>query len=144
MGSWEKLSDGFIAALQAQDADRAAEYLADDVNYWEANLQEAIHGVEAVTEHLKQNWGSFSETQFKVVNRVTSGDWGSDEGEWMGTNTGPIELPGQTIPATGKQAKLWWVAIGKRSGDKFSELRVYYDNAGVFAQLGITPGSVTE
>ncbi|MFQ5553498.1 MAG: ester cyclase [Thermoplasmata archaeon] len=144
MKNWEELSDGFLAALQAQDENKAVEYLTDDVNYWEANMQEPIHGVEAVKDHFRQNWGSFTETQFKVVNRIVSGDWGTDEGEWTGTNTGPIETPDQTIPATGKQARLAWVAVGKRSGDKLSELRVYYDNVSVFAQLGIMPGSESD
>jgi hypothetical protein len=143
MASWNELSDGYLAALEAQDAKKAGEYLTEDVTYWEANLPEPIHGREAVEAHLKQGWESFTDTHLKVVNRVESGEWGSDEGEWTGTNTGPLPMPDQTIPATGKQGKLWWVAIGKRSGDKLSELRVYYDNVTLFAQLGLMepPGS---
>ncbi|MFQ5919774.1 MAG: ester cyclase [Thermoplasmata archaeon] len=143
MASWEELSDGYLAALEARDEKKAGSYLTEDVNYWEANMPEAIHGREAVEAHLKENWDSFTDVHLKVLNRVESGEWGSDEGEWTGTNTGPIQMPNQTFPATGKQGKLWWVSIGKRSGDKLSELRVYYDGAGLFGQLGLMepPGS---
>jgi predicted ester cyclase len=144
MVSNETLADGFLAALNAHDANKLGTYLTDDVNYWEANLPEAIHGREAVEEHFRQSWESFPDASLKSINRVQSGDWFADELEWTGTNTGPITLgPEQTVPATGKSAKAWFVAVGKTSGDKVSEMRAYYDNVGFLAQLGLMdqPGS---
>ncbi|MFQ5908771.1 MAG: ester cyclase [Thermoplasmata archaeon] len=144
MVSNEELADGFIAALLAQDAKKAGEFLSEDVDYWEANLPEPLKGREAVEAHLNQNWGTFTDTSIKVINRVTSGDWQADEMEWTGKNTGELQIsPDQTVPATGKQATAWVMAVGKKSGDKISDMRVYYDNLAVLAQLGLMeqPGS---
>lgn len=138
MVSNEELADGFIAALTAQDVKKAGEYLTEDVDYWEANLSEPLKGREAVEAHFRQNWGTFSETSIKVINRVTSGDWQADEMEWTGKNTGELQIsPDQAVPATGKRATAWVMAVGKVSGDKISDMRVYYDNLSVLAQLGL-------
>lgn len=143
MVSNEELAERFYAALNAHDSKKVGEQLTEDVNYWEANLPEPIHGRRAVEEHFEQNWKAFPETSMQVVNRVVSGDWTADEVEWTGTNSGPIKTPTQTIPATGKQAKMWLMAVTKRSGDKVSGVRVYYDQVGLLAQLGLMepPGS---
>ena len=61
---------------------------------------------------------------------------GGSEGLYPGSD--------QTIPATGKQAKRWFVAVAERAGDKISNMRIYYDNLPFLAQFGLMeqPGSV--
>lgn len=93
---------------------------------------------------MRENWESFPDAHIRVVNRFVSGDWLADEGEWTATNTGPVKLgPDQTIRATGKAARSWFVAVAEKSGDKISTLRIYYDLLSVQSQLGLTeqPGS---
>ncbi len=61
--------------------------------------------------------------------------------EWVmtGTNRGPIESPAGSIPATNKSMELR-VATFERldSEGRIVEESRYYDQAGLFAQLGIS------
>lgn len=143
MQTLSDIADEFNAAFNAHDVEKLGSFFTDDVNYWEANLPEAIHGREAVKAHMRQNWETFPDATIKVINRVVSGDWVADEVEWTGTNKGPIKLPDQTIPATGKQAKSWAVALVESSEGKVANMRIYYDNISFMAQLGLMeqPGS---
>lgn len=144
MASTEELAKAFYEALNAHDVAKLGEQLSDDIMYWEASLPDPINGREAVQKHFKGNWETFSDTTVKLVNRIESGEWIADQMEWTGTNTGPIEIPGQPpIPATGKQAQATAVAVVRTEEGKIADLKVYYDNLGVLAQLGIMtpPGS---
>ncbi len=144
MTSTKELSDAFYEALNAHDVAKLGEQLSEDVTYWEANLPEPINGREAVQKHMAGNWESFPDSRVKLVNRIESGEWLADQMEWTGTNTGPIEIPGQPpIPATGKKATGSAVAIVRTAEGKITELRVYYDNLGMLAQIGLLtpPGS---
>ncbi|MFQ6012947.1 MAG: ester cyclase [Thermoplasmata archaeon] len=138
MVSIEELAEGFNAALNAHDATKIGEHVAEDITYWEANLPEPINGREAVEAHFRANWEAFPDASIRVVNRLVSGDSLAEEGEWTGTNTGPIQMgPDQTVPATGKQARGAYVAVVETSDDKISSMRIYYDSMTFLAQLGL-------
>ena len=118
--------------------------MAEDLTYWEANLPEPINGRGAVEAPFRENWEAFPDPSVKVVNRLVSGDWLAEEGGWNGTNSGPIRMgPGQTTPATRKQARGSYVAVVETSGDKISSIRICHHNTTFLAQLGLMepPGS---
>jgi len=142
MGKASTVADAFENALNAHDIDGLGNLLADDVTYWEANLPGPLSGREAVKQHFRENWKSFSDSHLRLVNRVESGDWIADETEWTATHTGPINVPGQApIPATGKRMKGMAVAVGQTREGKVHRLNIYYDNMAFMAQLGLMPGS---
>ena len=139
-GKASMVAEAFVNALNAHDANRLGDVLADDITYWEANLPAPIHGREAVKAHFRENWKSFPDSSLRLVNRVESGDWIAEEVEWTATNTGPINVPGQPpIPATGKRAQAMSVGVAQVQEGKMKRLNIYYDNMGMMAQLGLLP-----
>jgi len=51
-----------------------------------------------------------------------------------------LEIPGgQSIPATNKPVQLSVAMISKLEGGKFAEINLYFDQAGLMAQLGLLP-----
>jgi len=135
------LADAFQHALNAHDAARVGELMADDVTYWEANLPAPIHGRRAVEDHFRENWKPFPDATIRSVNRIVSGDWVADESEWTATHLGPLETPGQPpIPATNKRISGKAVAVARAEHGKVKQLSIYYDNMTFMAQLGLMPG----
>lgn len=71
--------------------------------------------------------------------KAESGDTAINEWSAHGTNTGPIETPEGTIPATGKPLTLRGCdAITVRDG-RIRSHRVYYDQMAFTTQLGLVP-----
>lgn len=138
------LADAFNRAQNAHDAAKIGQQLAEDVVYWEANLQQPIKGRKAVEEHFRENWKAFPDASIKVANRILSGDWVAEEGDWTATNKGPLNVPGQPpLPATGKRVGGKYVAVAKAEKGKVASLNIYYDNLAFLSQLGLMspPGS---
>jgi hypothetical protein len=50
----------------------------------------------------------------------------------------------EPIPATNKPIRLRYAFIAKVEGGKFAETNLYFDVAGMMAQLGLGPGSPGE
>jgi len=137
------VADAFLNALNAHDANRIGELLAEDVAYWEANLPAPIKGRKAVEDHFRENWKPFPDASIRFTNRIASGDWVADESEWSGTHKGPLQTgPGQPpIPPTNKRAHGKAVSVAHVQGGKVKSLNIYYDNMAFMAQLGLMPGS---
>lgn len=131
------LADALMNAVNAHDASKLGDVLADDVTYWEANLPSPINGRRQVEDHFRENWRSFPDATIRLVNRVVSGDWIADEMMWSGTHKGPISAPGMTIPPTGRQAHGPAVGIARIEHGKIRHLNIYYDNLSYMAQLGL-------
>ena len=138
------LQDGFLKALNAHNVAKIGENLAEDVTYWEANLNQPIKGRRAVENHFRGNFASFPDASIKFTSTVEGGDRIASEGVWAATNKGPLTIPGQPpIPATGKRAEGKFASVARVEKGKIKELNLYYDNLQFLAQLGLMspPGS---
>lgn len=133
------IADAFLKALNAHDVAKLGEHLADNVTYWEANMPAPITGRKAVEDHFRENWKAFPDANVQLVNRMASEEWVVDEVAWSGTHKGPINAPGQTIPATGKRAQGPAVAVARTEKGKITRLSIYYDNLAFMMQLGLAP-----
>ena len=75
-----------------------------------------------------------------TVNQAfASGDTVVLEITWNGTQTGPLQGPSGTIPATGKQqtTRAGWVL--NFEGGKIKDSRHYFDMLSFMQQLGVIP-----
>ncbi|WP_426996881.1 ester cyclase [Pseudarthrobacter sp. N5] len=57
---------------------------------------------DQVREYMETWFTAFSDMRSKTTNRVVSEDQAAAEIEFTGTNTGPLLMGGQEIPATGR------------------------------------------
>ena len=62
------------------------------------------------------------------------------EGRGIGTHTGTLRGPAGEIPATGKAAQLRLCGVYEFEEGKITSFHLYFDQAELLSQLGITPG----
>jgi ketosteroid isomerase-like protein len=69
--------------------------------------QGEITGREGTTEYFRQLLDTFTDTQFEHIAKYESGNVAIDEGYFIGTNTGDLQMPGgESMPATGRQLRV--------------------------------------
>ena len=83
------------------------------------------------------------DSKINLKNVVESGDWVFVEGEYNGTNTGPLASPQGTIPATGKRFVLPYVDVFEVRNGKIAKHRTYFDQMSFLGQLGLIPAPAT-
>ncbi len=83
---------------------------------------------------------AFPDLRFVQERAFGEGDWVAVQGIGIGTHTGPLEAPGAPpIPATNRSIRPPFAYVAKVDGGKFAEVNVYFDQAGMMAQLGLMP-----
>jgi steroid delta-isomerase-like uncharacterized protein len=83
---------------------------------------------------------AFPDSRMVVEHTLDGGDEVFVEGRFRGTQTGPMETPQGTIPATGKKIDLRFGDYFKAAGGLITDHRTYWDQAEMATQLGLTPG----
>jgi len=74
---------------------------------------------------------------------MASGNTASLEVTWEGTQTGDLEGPQGTVPASGRQVSVPAVWVMEVEGDKGKALRHYFDLMTVLAQIGAVPAGAS-
>ena len=64
-------------------------------------------------------------------------EWAVAEYTARGTHNGPLVTPMNTIPATGRKIETKFCQVFRVRGDKVSEVRLYFDAAGMMRDLGL-------
>ena len=59
----------------------------------------------------------------------------------VGTNTGPMHTPQGELQPTGRAVRLDPCDIYEAEAGRIRRHRIYYDQMGFLAQLGLTPGA---
>jgi predicted ester cyclase len=76
----------------------------------------------------------------KTTSRVVSDDDVAAEVEFTGTNTGPLRMGDQEIPATGKSVVGTGTYFASIRDGKIVSFRAHPDVASMMGQLGLLPG----
>ena len=126
--------------VSRQDIDAFADLYGSEAVVNDPGYPEPLKGREAIKKDISIFVTAFPDIQVRVVRSIV-GDDNTIAAEWVmtGTNRGPIETPTETIPATNKAMELRVATFERLDGDgRIVEESRYYDQAGLFAQLGIT------
>jgi steroid delta-isomerase-like uncharacterized protein len=138
MGAVEVAREG-IDAFTAGDWQRFKASLAPDSVYEELATQRRIEGADEITQAV-QGWKqAFPDAKGTIKNAVASGDTVTLEITWEGTQSGPLEGPGGTIPASGKRVAVEAVQVLRVKDDKVKENRHFFDMLGLLHQIGAAP-----
>lgn len=122
------------------DIDAFADLYASNALVNDPGYPQPLKGREAIKKDMAIFVTAFPDIQVRVVNSIV-GDNNTIAAEWVmtGTNRGPIEAPTGSIPATNKPMELGVATFERLDGEgRIVEESRYYDQAGLFAQLGIT------
>jgi steroid delta-isomerase-like uncharacterized protein len=122
------------------DVEAFAELYSSNVVVNDPAYPEALKGREAVKKDTASFIGSFPDLHVRLVTSVMADDMLAAEWVMTGTNRGPIEAPTGTIPPTNKSMELRVATFDRLDAEgRIVEERRYYDQAGLFGQLGLSP-----
>ena len=132
----EEVVAGYLAAWNAHDSAAAAEFLAEDVVYYDASVGTPLTGKEAAKTGVIDNFLTAApDASWKMRGEpVAEGDRVSFEWEFSGTNTGPW---GDGTPATGKPFAFTGASMFTVRDGRITAQSDYYDALGFYKQLGL-------
>ena len=130
------VASGVVDAFNKNDWERSAAALAPNSLYNEVGTQRRLQGSDEIIAALKGWKQAMPDVKGTVTKAFASGNTAVLEVIWQGTQTGPLETPGGTIPASGKSQMTPAAWIFEFEGDKIRESRQYFDMAAFLQQIG--------
>ena len=139
MGKARDVVEGFYGAFNSGrlNKEEAAKWL--DPNIENVDPSGTINGVDAFLANTQIYLTAAPDSKITAKNVVESGDWVFVEGEFTGTNTGPLASLQGTMSATGKRFLLPFVEVDEVKNGKIAKHRVYFDQMTFLGQLGLLP-----
>src|SRR3990172_1445788 len=96
------VASGVVEAFNQSDWERSAAALAPNSLYNEVGTQRRLQGSDEIIAALKGWKQAMPDVKGTVSKALASGNIAVLEVTWQGTQTGALETPGGTIPASGK------------------------------------------
>jgi len=129
-----------MQAFNRHDADAWAADYAEDAVLYDPQYEEPKRGREAVRKDISDFFSAFPDMQFETRNIMEGGDGAAIQGTGTGTQTGAMEGPQGTLPATNRRVQIEFAAFVRLNpAGLIAEERRYYDMAGMMTQLGVMP-----
>ena len=128
-----------IDAFNAKDGERFKKQLSATVVYDEVGTNRKFQGSDAWLQVWEQWRNAFPDLNGMITNAVASGNTVVQEITWQGTQSGPLSLPGRTIPASGKRQITRTSLVLIFEGDRVKESRIYFDMLSLLQQIGAIP-----
>jgi steroid delta-isomerase-like uncharacterized protein len=134
-----RIDEEEIAAWNAHDVERALAIFPDNVMWQDTSSPQAMNK-DGIRQYLQGWFSAFPDIKLTVTNRVVTEDQVASELDFVGTNTGALQLaPGASIPATGKTVHGKGTYFVRFQDGKAVEVHSYPDLAGMLMQLGLMP-----
>lgn len=128
-----------IEAFNAGAWDRVGATLADDSVEDEIATGRHMRGPAEIMQTAKGWKEAFPDAKGTVTSAVAAGNTVVQEITWEGTQTGALEGPGGSIPASGKRVNVRAVQVLTFEGGKLKKNHHYFDMLGMLQQLGAVP-----
>jgi steroid delta-isomerase-like uncharacterized protein len=137
MGDLQRLVRIHYEGVNSGDLGAAASVFAGDCE--NVSPLGTTRGIEALRQMGEAFRTAAPDNRLEARHTWEDGDTVIVEGVYTGTHTGPLAGPGGMIPPTGRPFVLPYVDLFQARGGKFVSHRMYWDNAGFLAQLGLSP-----
>ena len=129
------VAKSYVAAWNEKDADKAAGFFADDVEYLDVTVGEPQKGRDAARDNvIKVFIGAVPDVKWEIKGEpISSADGVAFQWTFSGTNTGAW---GPDTPATNKSFSIDGVTLMRVKDGKITYQGDYYDGYGFQKQLG--------
>ena len=140
-----EMGEACIAAMNAQQWDTAANYLADDFTYTDTALGSLALGKQGFLTLQKAMFAAAPDYHVTTENTREAGDTVYGTIRIDGTQANPLAFPGAspllpTVPATGKHFSVAFPATVTWRADKIAGIMADRPNTPtIFDQLGVQP-----
>lgn len=130
-----KIAREAVESFNKDELNRTSALLGTGV-YNEVGTGRKLRGQAEILPAL-QGWRkAMPDVKGTVTNAVASGNTAVLEVTWEGTQTGPLDGPGGTLPPSGKRQTTPAAWVFEFEGDNIKESRQYFDMMSFMQQIG--------
>lgn len=127
-----------VTAYNEKNWDALRDVLTPGIVYDEVATARKTKGIDEVLT-IWRGWAKATPDSMATFGReVVAGNTVVLELTWRGTQSGPLETPDRTIPASGKKFEVRACQVIEVTGDKVGSIRHYFDMATLLRQIGAT------
>ena len=138
MGQARELMDRMTDCMRKHDFEGLASVYASNAVITTPDEGE-IKGRDGILGYLRRFSVALPDFEWEELTSHESGNTAVDEGWVLGTNTGPIETPTKTIPATGRRVRVRACDVATVRDSQIVSHNFYFDQMELFGQLGLLP-----
>jgi ketosteroid isomerase-like protein len=139
VGEARAIMDRVTEVISSGDIEKGIQFYAPDAVVVTPDQGE-VKGAEAIAAWTKQFLDAFPDQEYEPLYSHEDGNTAIDEGYFVGTNTGELQLPtGETLPPTGKSVRMRSCDIATVEGGRITSHRFYFDQVEFLTQLGLMP-----
>jgi steroid delta-isomerase-like uncharacterized protein len=132
----EALMRDYLAAWNARDAERIANFFVEDAVYDDRGAGAVVRGPAEIRAHAARVHSAFPDLHFELVRAAHGEDFTA--GEWRSRMTHRGEIDG--LAPTGRVVESGGVDVATiGAGGKIAHLVSYYDGAEIMRNLGVLP-----
>jgi len=133
-----RLNDKLTESFNRRDPEAFLDSLADDFVWIDDAAPEPIRDRDSARRYMQGWLTAFPDMRIHETNVVVGDDSVAGEQEFIGTNTGELDLGGgNRVPATGRRVTMRGSSFFRARNGKITEFHTYGDNLGMLAQLGL-------
>ena len=143
MGQARELMDRATAAIFDGDWDALRACYAPDVVVTGPDVG-TLHGIDQLVDYMKQFAAFMPDMTYEMTRMHETDDSAIDQGDVMGTNTGPLPMPdGSMLEPTGRQIRMRSIDVATVQNGLISRHDFYFDQLDLMAQLGLMESPAT-
>jgi steroid delta-isomerase-like uncharacterized protein len=131
-----RIAEGLVEAYNNGDWERFRASHAPDVVYEEIGTGQRAEGMDEYMQLLEGWTQAIPDGAATIRRTVASGDTVVMELVWKGSQTGELQTPGGTMPASGRQIEVEATMWSDFEGDKVRGTRHYVDLMTMLQQIG--------
>jgi steroid delta-isomerase-like uncharacterized protein len=133
----EEILTRYIDAFSRRDIDGVMALCAPDILHIHP-FQQSVKGLKAVREENEAFFRAFPDLRVDLGRIISRGAWGAAEFVLKGTQTGKLEGPTGTIPATNRRIEHKVGGFWRLDSEgRVAEEHYYFDIVSFMKQLGI-------
>ena len=132
-----KIDDEMLGAWNDHNLSVFLSHCADDIAWHDPAVPEPINGKEGTAEFFTGWVTAFPDMNVRQTNRVIGDDTIAAQLIFTGTNTGPMQMGEDSIPATGNTVASRGADFARIKDGMLAEMHTYPDLAGMMQQLGL-------
>jgi steroid delta-isomerase-like uncharacterized protein len=129
-----------MEAFNRNDWERFTALCSPDVTYVEKGTNRHTKGVDGILGVAHAWRAAFSDLRGNIFTAANCGTTAVLEITWTGTNDGPIEMAGGTLPATGRSVEFDDAQVYTVQDGQVVSFTNYGDFVTMLTQLGVIPG----
>jgi ketosteroid isomerase-like protein len=139
MGEAREVMDRLTEVAFSKDLEALKELYAPDA-VAETPDEGTLRGRDQIVAWVGAFMIAFPDASYELTRGYESGANAIDEGDFVGTNTGPLPTPtGESMPATGRGVRIRSCDAVTVEGGLVTSHRFYYDQMDFLGQLGLAP-----